>query len=57
RKEVKFSTIIKNCSFKIEKIITFLALLELIKLKVIFVVQSENFSEIYIERINENEKQ
>lgn len=57
KKKVEFSSIMKNCPFKIEKIITFLALLELIKLKVIFVVQGKNFSEIYIERVIENEKQ
>ncbi|MCI1943769.1 segregation/condensation protein A [Clostridium luticellarii] len=55
-KKVKFSTIIKDCPFKMEKIVTFLALLELIKLKTVFVVQNENFSEIYIERVIENEK-
>ncbi|MEY8762263.1 MULTISPECIES: segregation/condensation protein A [Clostridium] len=57
KKRVKFSTIVKNCSFKIEKITTFLALLELVKLKIIFVIQERNFSEIYIERTTEDEKQ
>ncbi len=54
--QIRFSVVLKNCSFKIEKVVTFLALLELIKLKVVSVIQYENFEEIYVERIIENEK-
>lgn len=54
--KIKFSIILKNCSFKVEKIVTFLALLELIKLKVVSAIQYENFDEIYVERIIEDEK-
>ncbi|WP_368487806.1 segregation/condensation protein A [Clostridium sp. BJN0013] len=53
RRKIKFSTIIESCSFKIERIITFVALLELVKLRTISIMQYKNFSEIYIERIIE----
>lgn len=55
--KIEFSQIIANCSVKIEKVVIFLALLELIKLKVITVIQEKNFKEIYLERISENEEQ
>lgn len=54
--KILFSNIVKNCSVKIEVVVTFLALLELIKLKFIRVVQENNFKEIYLERVNDNEK-
>lgn len=53
---IKFSTLIQECSCKIEVVVTFLALLELIKLKTVKVVQEKNFSEIYLERVEEIEK-
>lgn len=55
-KKVPFSNVIDTCSSKIEVVVTFLALLELIKLKFIIVTQEKNFNEIYLERINENEE-
>ncbi|AAK80020.1 segregation and condensation protein A [Clostridium acetobutylicum] len=51
-KEIYFSNIINKCSNKIEVVVTFLALLELIKLKDIKVYQSNNFKDIYIERVS-----
>jgi segregation and condensation protein A len=54
--KVLFSNIVKHCSVKIEVVVTFLALLELIKLRFVRVVQENNFKEIYVERINDNEK-
>lgn len=45
-----FSDFIKECSCKMEIVVTFLAILELIKLKTIQVYQSNNFNDIYIER-------
>ncbi|MDP4177575.1 MAG: segregation/condensation protein A [Bacillota bacterium] len=49
-----FSNIIKESSSKIEVVVTFLALLELIKLKTVKIYQEDNFYEILIERIQEN---
>lgn len=54
-KEIKFNEIVLTCSSKIEVIVTFLALLELIKERHAKVVQENNFSKIYIERAIENE--
>lgn len=51
KRRVKFSTVIENCCFKIEKIVTFVALLELAKLKIVSIMQYENFDEIYIEGV------
>ena len=50
-----FSKIINECESKMEMVVTFLALLELIRLRVVSVVQDEIFSEIYIEGVNLNE--
>ncbi|WMJ81878.1 segregation/condensation protein A [Clostridium sp. MB40-C1] len=55
-KKLYFSRIINNCSSKIEKVVTFLALLELIRLRVVSVVQENNFKEIYVEEISVNER-
>lgn len=55
-KRIVFSNIVKHCSHKMEVVVTFLALLELMKLRVIKVVQENNFKEIYVERINNNEE-
>ncbi|MEG0306354.1 MAG: segregation/condensation protein A [Clostridium sp.] len=54
-KNTTFASIIKNNKSKIEVIVTFLALLELIKLKDVKVVQNGNFSEIYLEGVGEYE--
>lgn len=51
-----FSSIRGQCDNKIEIVVTFLALLELIKLKNVKIVQQSNFREIYIERIYESEE-
>lgn len=55
-KNISFNNIVENCSNKMEVVVTFLALLELIKLKNIKVLQENNFTEIYLERIDESEK-
>lgn len=53
-----FSELVENCECKLECVVTFLALLEMIKQKMVKVYQSENFRDIYIERrINEDEQQ
>lgn len=46
-----FSEFKMMCSCKIEVVVTFLALLELIKNKEIKIIQKSNFEDIYIERI------
>lgn len=52
-----FSELVENCECKLECVVTFLALLEMIKQKMVKVYQSENFRDIYIERrINEDEQ-
>lgn len=53
--KVSFSKIIKESSNKIEVVVTFLAMLELIKLKVIKIYQEDNFNEIFLEGIIEND--
>ncbi|KOA20924.1 segregation and condensation protein A [Clostridium homopropionicum DSM 5847] len=50
-----FSKIIYECESKMEMVVTFLALLELIRLRAVSVVQDEIFSEIYIEGVNIDE--
>lgn len=52
----KFTEIICECSSKIEKIVVFLALLELIRIRNIRIFQESNFREIYIERADTNEE-
>jgi segregation and condensation protein A len=49
--KVTFSSIMDRCTSKVEMIVTFLAMLELIKLRFMTVVQEQNFKEIYVERI------
>lgn len=51
-----FTNVISECSSKIEVVVTFLAVLELIKLRVIKVIQENNFDEIYLEEIHTNEE-
>jgi segregation and condensation protein A len=53
--KVHFTSMLKKYSSKTEIIVTFLALLELIKLRDIKVIQEGNFKDIYIERIEQNE--
>lgn len=50
-----FANIIGQSKNKTEVIVTFLALLELIKLKNVKVVQDNNFGEIYLEGVNLDE--
>lgn len=56
KERLLFSNIREQCENKIEIVVTFLALLELIKLKNVKIVQQSNFREIYIERIYESEE-
>lgn len=49
--KVHFTNILMSYKSKTEVIVTFLALLELIKLKNVKVIQEGNFKDIYIERI------
>lgn len=53
---LNFDSIIAECSSKIEIVVTFLALLELIKLKGVKVLQKKNFTDIYLERVENNEE-
>jgi len=50
--KVYFSKIINGYSSKIEIIVTFLALLELIKVRSVRVIQESTFKDIYLERVN-----
>jgi len=50
-----FTKLIRKYESKTEVIVTFLALLELIKLKTVKVIQEKNFYDIYIERIEDSE--
>ena len=49
-----FSEFIENCECKLECVVTFLALLEMIKQRMVKVYQSDNFSKILIERRGED---
>jgi len=49
-----FSELIENCECKLECIVTFLALLEMIKQRMVKVYQSDNFKNILIERRTED---
>lgn len=51
-----FKDLVVDSECKMETIVTFLALLEMIKQRMINVYQTENFANIIIERRNENEK-
>ncbi|MEG1416549.1 MAG: segregation/condensation protein A [Clostridium sp.] len=48
--KLKFSSVFNEATSKIEIIVTFIAMLELIKVREIFVYQNRNFETIYIER-------
>ena len=52
---IEFRSIIKESESKLEIVVTFLALLELIKLRVIIAYQEGNFKEILMKRRVENE--
>ena len=49
---IHFTKLIYGYSSKIEVIVTFLALLELIKVRSVRVIQESNFKDIYLERVN-----
>jgi len=49
-----FSELIENCECKLECVVTFLALLEMIKQRMVKVYQSDNFRNILIERRTED---
>ncbi len=50
-----FSEITKDCECKLEYVVTFLALLEMIKQRMVKVYQSDNFMNILIERRSDDE--
>ena len=52
KKSHRFSHLIKNSSSKLEAIITFLAILEMVKCQKIKVAQSQNFQDIELVRIS-----
>lgn len=54
KKKFYFKELAEECECKMEIIVTFLALLELIKLKDVIIVQNENFDKIYIERVEQD---
>ncbi len=54
---IYFSQILNLCSTKMEAIVTFLALLELIKQKNVRVVQGGSFTDIYLEELTDNDKE
>jgi segregation and condensation protein A len=53
---IYFSSLIRECGSKMEVVVTFLALLELIKLKNVTVMQEDNFTEIYLEGADNDER-
>jgi len=50
--KIHFTNLIYGYSSKLEIIVTFLALLELIKIRSVTVIQESNFKDIYLERVN-----
>ena len=54
-KIIKFRDIIRESECKLEAVVTFLALLELIKLRIVKVYQDNNFDDILMERRIGNE--
>jgi len=50
--KIHFTKLIYGYSSKLEVIVTFLALLELIKIRSLIVIQESNFKDIYLERVN-----
>lgn len=55
--KISFGNLIRTIDDKLEIIVTFMAMLELIRLRSIKVLQEENFKEIYLERICINEEE
>ena len=55
KRKLKFSDLESICSCKMEVIVTFLAVLELMKEKEVTVLQPLNFDKIYIEGVAKNE--
>lgn len=55
-RQIDFSNLLNSCQYKIEAVVTFLALLELVKLKEVNVYQEDNFSKIFVEGIEENDQ-
>ena len=55
KKIIRFKDIIIESECKLEAVVSFLALLELIKLRMIKVYQDDNFEDILIERRHDNE--
>ena len=49
---INFTKLVYNYSCKMEIIVTFLALLEMIKVRSIRVIQESNFKDIYLERVS-----
>ncbi len=56
KKGQTFSSFIKECSYKIEAIVVFLALLELIKLRRVKAYQQGSFEDIYLQEASVNEE-
>lgn len=52
---LRFSDLTYSCECKLEVIVTFLAILEMIKVEEIKILQYDNFEEIIIEEVNKNE--
>lgn len=46
---IRFSNIMNECKFKVEKVVTFAALLELVKIGFVTIAQENVFDEIYLE--------
>lgn len=53
---IHFTKLIDGYSSKIEVIVTFLALLEMIKVRSVRVIQESNFKDIYLERVDKYER-
>ncbi|MCB2288445.1 segregation/condensation protein A [Clostridium sp. CS001] len=49
--KIHFTKLVKDYSSKLEIIVTFLALLEMIKIRSVRVIQENNFKDIYLERV------
>jgi segregation and condensation protein A len=52
-----FSQVIEECNSRIEIVVSFLALLELIKLRAVKVAQEDNFKEIYLKEVGVYERE
>jgi segregation and condensation protein A len=50
-KIMNFTEIMNNCEYKLEIVVTFMAMLELIKTRTIKVLQDKNYEDIYIEGV------